>query len=136
MDGKKLQQDAFMWFKAKYGKTPGEAGFEVMFPRERRLFFLKIAEQVVFAPDMETAKAFDKAQRYIGNSITLVVLCAVLTISAIIGVGMQVVKDESLIFVGLFSLTGILLGVLVVLLILAYKGKALERCYEGKIIVK
>ncbi len=38
MDGKKLQQDAFMWFKAKYGKTPGEAGFEVMFPRERRLF--------------------------------------------------------------------------------------------------
>ncbi len=136
MDGKKLQQDAFMWFKAKYGKTPREAGFEVMFPRERRLFFLKVAEQVVFAPDMETAKAFDTVQKYIENSITLAVLCAVLTISAIIGVGMQVVKDVSLIFVGLFSLTGILLGVLVVLLILAYKGKALERCYEGKIIVK
>ena len=136
MDGKKLQQDAFMWFKAKYGKTPGEAGFEVMFPRERRLFFLKIAEQVVFAPDMEAARAFDIVQRYIENSITLAVLCAVLTILAIIGVGMQVVKDESLIFVGLFSLAGILLGVLVVLLILAYKGKALERCYEGKIIVK
>ena len=106
------------------------------FQENEDFFFLKIAEQVVFAPDMETAKAFDKAQRYIGNSITLAVLCAVLTISAIIGVGMQVVKDESLIFVGLFSLTGILLGVLVVLLILAYKGKALERCYEGKIIVK
>lgn len=136
MDEKKLQQDAFLWFKDRYGKTPGEAGFEVMFLRERRLFFLKIAEHVVFAPDMETAKAFDKAQRYIENSITLTGLSVAFAILVFIGMMIEMIKDGFLRDGSLFSLIGILLLVLIVLLVNARKARILEESYEGKIIVK
>ena len=136
MDEKKLQQDAFLWFKDRYGKTPGEAGFEVMFLRERRLFFLKIAEHVVFAPDMETAKAFDKAQRYIENSITLTGLSVAFAILVFIGMMIEMIKDGFLRYGSLFSLIGILLLVLIVLLVNARKARILEESYEGKIIVK
>lgn len=136
MDEKKLQQDAFLWFKDRYGKTPGEAGFEVMFPRERRLFFLKIAEHVVFAPDMETAKAFDKAQRYIENSITLAGLSVAFAVLVFIGMMIEMIKDGFLRDASLFSLNGIWFLVLIVLLVNARKVRILEKSYEGKIIVK
>lgn len=136
MDEKKLQQDAFLWFKDRYGKTPREAGFEIMLPRERRLFFLKIAEHVVFAPDMATAKAFDKAQRYIENSITLTGLSMAFGVLVFIGMIIEMIRDGFLRYASLFSLIGILILVLIVLLVNARKARILEKSYEGKIIVK
>ncbi len=136
MNEKKLQQDAFMWFKAKYGKTPDESGLKVIYPRVRKIFFLKIAEQVVFAPDMETAKAFDKAQRYIENSITLTGLSVPLGGLVFIGVMIEMIKDGFLRYASLFSLFGILILVLIVLRVNAHKARILEKSYEGKIVVK
>ena len=52
-----------MWFKNQYGKTPADCGMKAAVPRVKRLFIFFRWRQVVFAPDRETADAFDKGQK-------------------------------------------------------------------------
>ncbi len=59
MNEKKLQQDAFMWFKDIFGVVPKEKGL-MMFTSIRGLFFIK-SPSVIFAPDEETFKAVDNS---------------------------------------------------------------------------
>ena len=69
MDDKKLQQNAFMWFKEQYGSTPEELGYKVIATRDRHVCFIR-NKQVIFAKNQSDSDTFIKEQTIIEKAIT------------------------------------------------------------------
>lgn len=69
MNDKKLQQDAFMWFKEQYGSTPEELGNKVIATRDRHVCFIR-NKQVIFAKNQSDSDTFIKEQTIIEKAIT------------------------------------------------------------------
>ena len=69
MNDKKLQQNAFMWFKEQYGSTPEELGYKVIATRDSRVCFIR-NKQVIFAKNQSDSDTFIKEQTIIEKAIT------------------------------------------------------------------
>ena len=79
MNDKKLQQDAFMWFKERYGRTPEELGYKVIATRNRNICFVR-NRQVIFAKNQSDNNAFIKEQTIIEKAATYSMLVILITV--------------------------------------------------------
>ena len=125
MDNKKLQQDAFMWFKDRFGVVPEEKGL-MMFTFMRNRFFIK-SPWVIFAPNEKTAKAVDKGQSVIEFALNW-------SLSAILIVGcLAVCLYFAMVYgsdrLGIFFIVAlaVCLSTMVVLIICCRKNKLLNK---------
>lgn len=64
-----MQQDAFLWFIARYGNTPEELGYKVVATRDRNVCFVR-NRQVVFAKNQSDSDAFIRGQTIIEKAIS------------------------------------------------------------------
>lgn len=125
---KKLQQDAFMWFKSQYGKTPADCGMKAAVPRVKRLFIFFRWRQVVFAPDRETADAFDKGQKIMETAFSGMLVLPLFALLGLIALLTQsVLLCGVVILLCLAALIAVVAGYLTV--------KPLEKLYWDRVVV-
>lgn len=124
-----------MWFRNQYGKTPQDAGLKTAVARKRRLFFFGGPQQVVYAPNPETAAAFIKVQTILETIFSscfiffpLIIILIICTLAALAHANEQLVTS-----LVVLMLTLCLLG-LIINIACYFKCKPLEKIYQGKII--
>lgn len=131
MTEKKLQQNALVWFKNRYGQTPGEMGFDAAVSRTKRLLFFIKYPQVVFAPDTKTAAAFVKAQTMLETIFSSFVLVVLYTLGIFFCM-FEVCRAQAETF---FLILSPYMLAIIILLICCLKLRPLERQYVNKIVL-
>ncbi len=131
-----VQQDAFMWFKSTYGKTPQEFGIKEIVPRIKTICFFLKCPQIVFALEQNAAAAFIKVQTIIEFLINSTIIFVPL-IAGSFWV-MLVFLLQGKIFTA-YTIGGVIVFcciLAITALIVCYKKlKPLEKLYKNKVIV-
>lgn len=131
-----VQQDAFMWFKNTYGKTPQEFGANAAIPRIKRIGFFLKSQQVVFAPEQKTAIAFIKAQTILDLIVNSVIFIfpgiGGAIFYALILLGQN--KINAALSIGSIIIFFCIL-VMITLVVCCKKLKPLEKLYKDRVIV-
>ena len=132
---KKLQQDAFMWFRATYNQTPEEAEITEILPRVKRTFFFKHS-QIIFAKEKNAAEAFNKGQKImekvIGGTIVICFFIVGLMMWSLYLIGKN--KEDAAIMV-LLVIIFLAIAALFVVAWCYKKVKPLEEAYKNKVII-
>lgn len=135
MSEKKLQQDAFIWFKNQYGTAPQEIGYKVSVPKTKRFLWFAELKQMVFAPNAETAHAFVKGQTILEKLVSYTMLAMCLIAGLFCFVLFSIATSRERLTVILVSITiGIALLMLIINAVCYFKVKPLEKMYKGRII--
>lgn len=136
MHNQNLQQNAFMWFKSRYGKTPQDAGYKTTVLRTKRLFFFWKYQQVVFAQTPDAAQAFAKEQTILEKVVSYFIptLLIMLGLFCLIIVSLATLH-KNLALIGTLSLSCIGIGALIALAYCYKKAKPLEKIYKGRVTI-
>lgn len=131
-----MQQNAFMWFKKQYGKTPQDAGYKAAVSRTKRLFYFFRFKQVVFAPSPEIAQAFIKQQTILEKIVSYFVPTALTMVGflCLTVISLATLSNE-LALVGTLAITGIGISAIIALVIFGQKAKTLQKIHQNRIIV-
>ncbi len=136
MHNQNLQQNAFMWFKSRYGKTPQDAGYKTTVLRTKRLFFFWKYRQVVFAQTPDAAQAFKKEQTILEKVVSYFVLLLFIMLGFFCLVIVSLATlHENLALIGTLSFIIIGIGALIALAYCYKKAKPLEKIYKGRVII-